>query len=50
MENEEKDELANIDCSIDYEKSEYCEYANEAHRALHGEDYLTPNNPFIQFF
>jgi predicted amidophosphoribosyltransferase len=49
MENEEKDELANIDYSIDHEKSEYCEYANEAHRALHGEDYLTPNNPFIQF-
>jgi hypoxanthine phosphoribosyltransferase len=46
---EEKEELDTIDYSIDYEKSEYSEYANEAHRALHGEGYLTPDNPLIQF-
>jgi hypoxanthine phosphoribosyltransferase len=49
MRHEEEYEIDNIYESIDYEKSEYCEYANEAHRALHGEGYLTPNNPFIQF-
>lgn len=49
MRHEEEYEIDNIYKSIDYEKSEYCEYANEAHRALYGEGYLTPNNPFIQF-
>jgi Phosphoribosyl transferase domain len=49
MENGKQDELNNIEAYRDYQISEYYEYANEAHRALSGNDYLTPDNPFIQF-
>ena len=44
---ERQGELDNINHLCDDTESYYYESANEAHQALNGVDYLTPENPFV---
>ncbi|WP_310486386.1 phosphoribosyltransferase family protein [Chamaesiphon sp. VAR_69_metabat_338] len=43
-------DLDNISDCIGFVENNLCEYAEEAHKALDGEDYLTPISPFLKAF